>query len=79
MALWVTRLFLSLLGADDAPAVVWCFLFLEAAIAAYVWLQFVCDLLGVTQDDSRLRHWESAVATLIMLLVTYALLLPASA
>ena len=78
VALGLTRYFLSLLPSPDLyPPSVVCFLFLESAIAVYCWGVFVGDLFGPTADNDRWRNFGSAVFTLILLLVSYSMLLPA--
>ena len=78
MALGLTRYLLSLLPTPDLyPPSVICFLFLESAIAVYCWGIFAGDLFGQTVGNDRWRNFGSAVFTLILLLISYSMLLPA--
>jgi hypothetical protein len=76
-ALGLTRFLLSALPpVETSPAAI-CFLFLEAAVAIYVWALFVCDVFRLAGGHGRWRNLGLAVLMLMLLLVSYSMFLPA--
>jgi hypothetical protein len=76
VALGLTRFLLSLLRNPTEPSVAG-FLFLEVVIAVACWAMAIGELLGQKAGKSRWSNFALAVVASLIVLFSFALLLPA--